>query len=302
MDNETRRKPARFSIAGPLQGILNERVMRKIFFLLFSFASFNLIAQDVKLENNIQLLNLDSFNGFNVCFVLYDIKKDEYRKYNDSISAIRYSPCSTFKIANSLIGLESAVAENEDYLIKYDSLKNPSEPWMHSVEPFKYWMQDHTMRTAFKYSVVWYYQELARRIGKENMTRLLEQINYGNNNISSGIDNFWLCGSLKISANEQVEFLKRLYSNQLLGFSNKSQEIVKDIMLYETTDNYKLYGKTGGGNCWKDKVIGWYVGFVETNSSTYIFAMNIIVNDFSELGNNLRIEMTKEILKELKII
>ena len=73
-------------------------------------------------------------------------------------------------------------------------------------------------------------------------------------------------------------------------------------MLYETTTDYKLYGKTGGGDCWDDKVIGWYVGFVETDSGTKIFAMNIIVNDFSDLGNNFRIELTKKILRELKII
>ena len=173
---------------------------------------------------------------------------------------------------------------------------------MYNAAPFKYWMQDHTLRTAIKNSVVWYYQELARRIGNEDMTQLLGQIDYGNNDISSGIDNFWLCGSLKISANEQIEFVKKLYLNQLSGFSDKSQEIAKDIILYETTDNYKLFGKTGGGKCVDNKVIGWYVGFVETNSSTYIFAMNLIVDEFSDLGNNLRIEMTKEILKELRII
>ena len=49
-----------------------------------------------------------------------------------------------------LIALESAIADNENYLIKYDSLKNPSEPWMYNSEPFKYWMQDHTLRTAIQ--------------------------------------------------------------------------------------------------------------------------------------------------------
>lgn len=275
---------------------------KSTFILLFSLVSLNIIAQELKLDNNVQLLKLDSFyKKFKGCFVLYNLKTGEYSRYNDSICAIRYSPCSTFKIVNSLIGLET-VAENENYFIKYDSLRNPSELWMNNVEPYKYWMQDHTMRTAFKYSVVWYYQELARRIGKDNMFRLLNQIDYGNNDILSGIDNFWLCGSLKISANEQVEFLKKLYYNQLSGFSIKSQEIVKNIMMYETTDNYKLFGKTGGGDCWADKVIGWYVGFVETKSGAYIFAMNIIVNEFSDLQKNMRIEIIKNILKFLRII
>ena len=277
--------------------------MKRILILTLSLISINLIAQNLKPDESVQILNLDNFyKDYSGCFVLYDLKTNEYLKYNDSICAIPYSPCSTFKITNSLIGLESAIAENENYLIEYDSLRNPSESWMYNVEPFKYWMQDHTMRTAIKNSVVWYYQELARRIGNEDMLKLLNQIDYGNNDISSGIDNFWLCGSLKISANEQVEFLKKLYRNQLSGFSLKSQKIVKDIMLYESTDHYKLSGKTGGGDCWDDKVIGWYVGFVETDSSTFIFAMNLIVNNFSDLGKNMRIEMTKDILRGLKII
>ena len=277
--------------------------MKRILILIFSLFSINIIAQNLKSDESVQILNLDNFyKDYSGCFVLYDLKTNEYLKYNDSICAIPYSPCSTFKITNSLIGLESGIAENENYLIEYDSLRNPSEPWMYRVEPFKYWMQDHTMRTAIKNSAVWYYQELARRIGNEDMLKLLNQIDYGNNDISSGIDNFWLCGSLKISANEQVEFLKKLYRNQLSGFSLKSQKIVKDIMLYESTDYYKLFGKTGGGDCWDDKVIGWYVGFMETDSSTFIFAMNLIVNNFSDLGKNMRIEMTKDILRGLKII
>jgi beta-lactamase class D len=49
-------------------------------------------------------------------------------------------------------------------------------------------------------------------------------------------------------------------------------------------------------------VIGWYVGFVETDTGVKIFAMNILVNSFSDLQHNFRIELTKKILKELKII
>ncbi len=267
------------------------------------FISNSLIAQDMRVEIYVGILNLDEyFKPFTGSFILLDLQTGLYTEYNDSICSIRYSPCSTFKITNSLIGIESGVAENENYIIIYDSIRNPPETWMSNIEPFKYWMQDHTMKTAIKYSVVWYYQELARRIGNEDMIKYLRQIKYGNNDISSGIDNFWLCGSLEISAEEQVEFLKKLYNNQLAGFSKRTQEIVKDIILYESTDNYKLYGKTGSGDCWNDKVIGWYVGFLETESNAYIFAMNIFVNDFDDLENNMRIEMTKNILKGLNII
>lgn len=73
-------------------------------------------------------------------------------------------------------------------------------------------------------------------------------------------------------------------------------------MLYESTDDYKLYGKTGTGNCLNGKVIGWYVGFLETKSGTYLFAMNIIVNKYDDLPENFRIDFVKNVFRDLKII
>lgn len=276
------------------------------FQIIFAFVilSTNLIAQDNIEETYIGILDLDSlYAPFTGSFVLFDLNQgNSYLLYNDSISSTRYSPCSTFKITNSLIALESGIARDENYMIAYDSLKIPRKPWWDTKEPFNHWGQDQTMRSAIRYSVVWYYQELARRIGEDKMTTFLNKINYGNNDISSGLDNFWLCGSLTISAEEQVEFLKKLYNKKLSGFSDRSQEIVKEIMLYESTEKYKLYGKTGGGDCWEDKLIGLYVGFLETDSNTYVFAMNMLVKEFNDFDNNKRIEFTKDILKHLRII
>jgi beta-lactamase class D len=134
------------------------------------------------------------------------------------------------------------------------------------------------------------------------MKKQVNNLDYGNKDISSGLATFWLSGSIQISINEQINFLKKLCLHNLNGFSDKSIDAVKSIMLYETTTDYKLYGKTGTGDYSDNKVIGWYVGFVETDSGTKIFAMNIIVNNFGDLKNNFRIELTKKILKELKII
>ena len=276
--------------------------MKSNLIILISLFSFQLFAQDLKVDKDVQLIDLDGlFKPFEGSFVLLDLQTDKKIVYNDSIATERYSPCSTFKITNSLISLEAGVANDETYTIEYDSLKVPPKPWWYTTEPMKHWIQDHSMKTAIKYSVVWYYQELARRIGVKDMTRLLNQIDYGNNDISSGIDNFWLCGSLQVSALEQVDFIKKLYNTELSGFSKQSQTTVKKIMLYESADKYKLYGKTGGGDCWDNKVIGWYVGFVETKSGTYVFAMNMFVESFKDLGDK-RIDLTKRVLKELKII
>lgn len=235
-------------------------------------------------------------------FSIYDLTTDKYIQYNSEHCKKRFSPCSTFKIPNSLIGLETGVIADTGFVIKYDCNLHPKDSFLLANEPFKYWYQDLSLKKAIKFSCVWYYQELARRVGQERMRKMVNTLDYGNNDISSGLDTYWLCGSIQISINEQIGFLKRLYLHKLQGFSDKNIDAIKSIMLYETTSDYKLYGKTGGGDCWDNKVIGWYVGFVETKSGTKIFAMNIIVNNFSDLKNNFRIELTKEILKELKII
>lgn len=262
--------------------------------ILLTFDSFG---------QKIDTIDLKSYYGnFVGGFSIYDLKTDKYIQYDTEHCKKRFSPCSTFKIPNSLIGLETRVIADTGFVIKYDSILHPKDSFQLANEPFKHWYEDLSLKRAIKYSCVWYYQELARRVGQEQMKKMVAALDYGNKDISSGLDTYWLCGSIQISINEQIEFLKKLYLNKLNGFSDKNINAVKSIMLYETTSDYRLYGKTGGGDCWDDKVIGWYVGFVETESGTKIFALNIIVNNFGDLKNNLQIELTKKILKELKII
>jgi beta-lactamase class D len=252
---------------------------------------------------NVDTIDLKSYYGdFAGGFSIYDLKTDKYIQYNTDHCKKRFSPCSTFKIPNSLIGLQTGVIPDTGFIIKYDSKVLPKDSFRMANEPFKYWYQDLSLKRAFKYSCVWYYQELARRVGQEQMKRMVNALDYGNKDISSGVDTYWLCGSIQISINEQIEFLKKLYLHQLTGFSDKNIDAVKSIMLYETTSDYKLYGKTGGGDCLDNKYIGWYVGFLETESGPKIFAMNVIVNSFDDLKLNYRIELTKKILKKLKIL
>jgi len=73
-------------------------------------------------------------------------------RYKDSA----YLPASTFKIVNSLIGLQTGKIVNEKMVIKWDGVKRWNEAWN----------KDLTMEEAFKLSAVPYYQEVARRIKK----------------------------------------------------------------------------------------------------------------------------------------
>lgn len=223
-------------------------------------------------------------------FAVYDLNNDRYTYYNPTRCFERFIPASTFKIPNSLIGLETGVIPDQDYLIKWNGEKS---------NVTSDWDRDHTLKSAFKYSVVWYYQELAKRVGQDRMQSYIDNLGYGNRNISGGIDKFWLKGDLRISQMEQIQLLRNLYSNQL-PFSQRSMDIVKDIMIKTKALDYTLRAKAGWASLEKD--IGWYVGYIEKGDNTYFFATNIE----SELGNKnfgkARIEITEKILVDLGIL
>lgn len=196
-------------------------------------------------------------------FVLYHLQSDQYQFYQPERCKERFIPASTFKILNSLIALETAVIPDESYEMAWDSV----------IRQVKVWNQDHDLRSAFRYSVVWYYQELARRIGEERMQAYIDQEGYGNQDISGGIDLFWLSGGIRISPLEQVELLKNLYLNQL-GFSQRNMDIVKDIMILESGPDYTLRGKTGWSDAEKPGS-GWFVGYLEKGDEVWFFANQI---------------------------
>jgi beta-lactamase class D len=237
------------------------------------------------------------FKGTNAAFVLYDLKNDAYVRYNEKRCRERFSPKSTFKIPNSLIGLEAGVIRDADSVIQWDRQKYPpQENW--NQQPFVHWPQDHTLRSAFKYSVLWYYREIALRVGERRMRKHVAAFNYGNAKVSGRVDNFWLDNSvLKISADEQVEFLKAFYTGRL-PVSARATGIVKDIMVMEKTPRYTLSAKTGGGPVAEGVVIGWLVGYVETGGNVYFFATNIDGASFAEIREK-RIVLTRRALAAL---
>jgi beta-lactamase class D len=222
--------------------------------------------------------------GFKGAFVLYDLNRNRYIRYNPERCAERFIPASTFKIMNSLIGLETGVIPDADYVIKWDGTQYDIPAWN----------QDHTLRTAIQNSVVWYYQELARRVGKERMQEYVDAANYGNKDISGKIDTFWLEGGLRISAEEQVEFLKRLYKDEL-PFSRRSMDTVKEILVLEKTETYQLSGKTGSA-LRVLPIVSWFVGYLETKDNVYFFATNIEGSDGT--GDKAR-EIAQNILQDL---
>jgi beta-lactamase class D len=224
-------------------------------------------------------------------FVLYDQSNDKYIFYNQSQFKQPFTPASTFKICNSLIGLETGVIKDENFIIPWDSV----------IRRIPAWNKDQYLKTAFKNSTVWYYQELARRVGAEKMKYWLDKTNYGNADTSGGIDQFWLTGGLRITPEQQIDFLVRLRDNKL-PFSQRSIDIVKNIMIAKDTLSYVVRAKTGWSEQ-DDTNIGWFVGYIEKDDDVYYFANCIQTKDYDNKDfANARKEIVYEILAELNIL
>lgn len=186
--------------------------------------------------------------------------------YNIERAAQGFLPASTFKIFNSLVALETGVIGVDDTI-----------PWDGVKRSYPAWNQDQRMREAFQRSTVWFYQLLARRIGQARMQQAVSRERYGNENIGGGIDRFWLTGSLRISALQQIDLLKRLRHREL-GFSEKTMQTVEDLMLIEQCDRHIMRGKTGWANP-PGVQLGWLVGYVERGGAVYYYAMNVESGD-----------------------
>jgi beta-lactamase class D len=235
------------------------------------------------------------FDGLAGTFVLLDAQTGVTVRHDPARARARFLPASTYKIPNTLIALETGVASGPDFALPWDPEVAPREAFWPEV-----WAQDHTLRTALPNSVVWFYQELARRIGAARMQAYVERFGYGNRDIEGGIDHFWLTGGLRISADEQVEFLRRFYFGEL-GVSARTTEITKALLVLDEGPSYRLSGKTGwAGYGSGEAQIGWFVGYLERGEAVYFFALNLDLTD--EANAPARRAITEAILRDRGLI
>jgi beta-lactamase class D len=220
-------------------------------------------------------------------FLLVDLKADTGISYGRERLRDRDLPASTFKIFNTMAALDAEAIPDELTVLTWDGVDRGNEGWNRNQD----------MRTAFRNSTVWFYQELARRIGTVRMKEFIEREHYGNEDISGGIDRFWLDGALRISVDEQVTFLRRLYLHRL-GFSERAQRVVNEIMLIERDSAGTLRGKTG----WADegtKQIGWFVGSIEKEGRVFLFAMKLVSMDAQFPMRRARAEILRGLLEDV---
>ncbi len=231
-------------------------------------------------------------------FGLLDNGQNEFTVYNllrfkDST----FLPAPTFDIVNSLIGIETGRIVNEKMLIKWDGVERKYP----NGDTASAWDKDLAMTDAFKASAVPYYQEVARRIGKDTMQHWLDSLGYGARYtkavIKTGVDTFWLDNSVKVTADEQLGLVKKLYFGQL-AFQKRTQDIVKKAMLQEKNKKYSISYKTGWGLTGNGDGFGWLAGWIEENNHVYFFVLNVQGDRHTDMATVAQ-NTVKGILKQL---
>jgi beta-lactamase class D len=245
------------------------------------------IAQNIDFTRHFQGLGVEG------SILIYDSNSNRVFQHNPSRNATPFLPASTFKILNSLIALETGVISDEIAVLTWDGFQRKLPEWN----------RDLNMREAIKLSAYWFYQVLARRVGHEQMQKWVTQVGYGNQKIGSqeDIDKFWLRGELRITPEQQIQFFRRFYNNDL-PFSKRSLSIVKDIMIMEKTPDYTIRGKTGwvGFDDGVNPQIGWLVGYLEKGKNVYFFATNIEIRN--EKDPSARMELTRRCFQDLRLL
>lgn len=193
---------------------------------------------------------------------------------NSNRAQLRFSPASTSKIPHSLIALENGLASSAT-IFEWDGVPRSNRAWN----------QDHTLETAFHKSAVWVYQRIAQTAGQRVMSDGLKSFGYGNADVGAvdQLTTYWLDDTLTISALEQVEFLSDLALKRL-PLSATTYAVAKDIMVSDARSIWIMRSKTGWRYSATDMDIGWFVGWLECASETYVFALNMDMPDTTYLS------------------
>ena len=240
-------------------------------------------------SENISYVDLSTYFGeYEGSFVLYDLENDTWSIHDMEHATLRVAPNSTYKIYDALFGLEEGVITPENTFIAWDG-KN---------YPFDTWNTDQTLQSAMSNSVNWYFQSLNEQLGVPSVNKYIQQIKYGNENMSGNFSSYWMESSLKISPIEQVELLTKLHNNSF-SFAPENVNAVKDAICLSSSDAGTFYGKTGTGRVDGQDVNGWFIGYIETADNTYFFATNIGADSDATGGNAT--EITMSILSDMNI-
>ena len=205
------------------------------------------------------------FQGYEGCFVLYDMEADDWTIYNESLARSRVSPDSTYKIFDALFALEEGIITPE-----HNFLPQPDESY-----PFEEWNQDQTLQSAMTSSVNWYFQNLDHQMGASVLRSYLHQIGYGNESLQGDLSSYWMESSLKIFSGGAGAASCFILLQRLEFRSVHILKRSKMLSCLSSSSGTALYGKTGTGQINGQNINGCFVGFVESSGHPVFFASNL---------------------------
>lgn len=225
--------------------------------------------------------------------LIFDEGANTYHSNNFDSANTGQLPASTFKIPNTIIALETGVAADLEHVFKWDG----TDHWLDA------WEQDLTLKEAFAASCVPCYQGVARAVGADRMQKELDRLGYSGMVFdTANVDGFWLGGDSRITPQDQISFLRRIYQEEL-PIRPTTQRAIREVLIREKTDDFTLSGKTG----WSidgEKNNGWFVGFLERENRIYYFATNVEPEpgfDMSEFAA-IRTRVTQLALMQLGVL
>jgi len=251
---------------------------------LFFLSSLSQTSTDIDLK--------EIFEGYELagCMVIYDQNKNEFFRYNNNLCDTGYIPGSTFAIPNALIALEEGVILDDKQEII----------WNNHTWRIKAWNKNQTLKSAVESSCIWVFAEFANQIGIDKYKTYTEEFGYGNKLIGEPENRFWLSGDLRISANQQIDFLRKFY-NYDLSLQQRSVDIVKNSIVKEKNEKFTLSTTFGFGQVDSQTNILWQVGCIKIDNNVYFFALNAKAPKHYSADEAKRY-LLKDILKELKIL
>jgi beta-lactamase class D len=239
------------------------------------------------------------------CFLLVELGVGELRREPSQACRVRATPASTFKVPHAIAALEAGVVSGPDEKMTYDGAGN----WPELSR------RDHTLATAMRYSVVWYFQRLAERLGSRRETEYLRKLSYGNMDASSALTTFWLGGSLLISPEEQLEFWERLYRDRLL-VSAATAKTVREMLIQPRGVVVNAMGehafdqpwpadvvvsaKTGAATDRTGQGVRWLAGHVARGPRAFVFVSCVIGPP--DLDGNAAIDLAARALREAGVL
>lgn len=213
------------------------------------------------------------------CTVILDVETGK-SLHRSGTCDVGFYPQSTFKLPIAMMGYDAGILTDEhNPRWEYQAKFNRSKREQKATDP-TIWERD---------SIVWYSQEITRKLGKKAFADYVRGFDYGNHDVSGGpggtdgLTESWLSSSLEISGDQQVDFLRRFLTGRL-PISPEAVKLTQAIVpAFPAADGWTVHGKTGAG--WlRDKAgkpdrgrpLGWFVGWAEKDGHKVAFARLLV--------------------------